>query len=198
MKAKVTILFFATILTQLFMACCDCPDTNEIQYKFEYATAYNLDNSGEFPVVSESPILKNAYGIRLQIGLRQVSVQDRKHFSLFNQAYAVCCICGPDTIISPRDTITSLTVTTTARFDNGHAEGSDVTDMFKVLKYNKYIDVDSVVANPAFYHKRTETTFLEMYLLTPPDQPGQHSFQVDIALSNNTHLFATTKPIELK
>lgn len=198
MKNKVIVIFLSTVATQMIIACCDCPDLTKFQYKFEYATVFNLDNSGVTPIISESPISKNAYGIKLQLGLRQLSSQGRKHFSLFNQAYAMCCFCGPDTIISLRDTITSLKITTINSFDSNHPKGCDVTDLFRVLKPNSYITVDSAIAQPAIYYKRTETEFLEMYLFTPPNEPGEHSFQVDIALSNNTHMLATTKFIELK
>ncbi len=198
MKKKVMIIFLSTVVMQMIISCCDCPELTKFQYKFEYATVFNLDNSGATSVISESPISKNAYGIKLQLGLRQLSSQGRKHFSLFNQAYAMCCFCGPDTVISLRDTITSLKITTINSFDNNHPKGSDVTDLFRVLKYNTYITIDSVIAQPAIYYKRTETDFLEMYLFTPPSQPGEYSFQVDIALSNNTHMLASTKSIELK
>jgi len=197
MKKKITLVFLIAISTQLIISCCDCPEPHKYQYKFEYLSAFNLDNSEANSVISESPIPRNAYGIKLQMGLRELSL-DRNQFSLFSQANAMCCFCGPVTTITPRDTITSLTITTTNRFDDNHPAGSDVTALFKVLRYGNYVSIDSVIARPDTYFKRTETEFMELYLFTPPDLAGEYSFKVDLLLSNDTHLSAITKSINLK
>jgi hypothetical protein len=120
MKKKVILIFLSSFSVQLIIACCNCPEPIIYLYKFEYMSAFNLDNSGANPVISESPIPKSAYGIKLQLGLRQLSQHDRNHFSLFNQAHSAECFCGPDTTIFPRDTITSLTITTATRFSDNH------------------------------------------------------------------------------
>lgn len=197
MKKKITLVFLIAISTQLIIACCDCPEPHKYQYKFEYLSAFNLDNSEANSVISESPIPRNAYGIKLQIGLRELSL-NRNPFFLFSQANAMCCFCGPDTTITPRDTITSLTITTTNRFDDNHPAGSDVTTLFKVLRYGNYVSIDSVIARPDTYFKRTEIEFMELYLFTPPGLAGEYSFKVDLLLSNDTHLSAITKSINLK
>jgi len=197
MKKKIALTLLIPFTTQLIIACCDCPDPHKYQYKFEYLSAFNLDNSGTNSIISESPIPKNAYGIKLQLGLRELSI-DRNHFSLFSQANAMCCYCGPDTTITPRDTIRSLTITTINRFDDNHPKSSDVTALFKVLRHGNYVGIDSIIAHPDIYFKRTETEFMELYLFTPPKQAGEYSFTVDLALSNDTHLVANTKPINLK
>jgi hypothetical protein len=197
-KKKVILIFLSSFSVQLIIACCNCPEPIIYLYKFEYMSAFNLDNSGANPVISESPIPKSAYGIKLQLGLRQLSQHDRNHFSLFNQAHSAECFCGPDTTIFPRDTITSLTITTATRFSDNHPKGSDVTKLFKVLWREVYANIDSVTARPAIYHTRTETKSLELYLLTPPSQTGDYSFKVDIMLSDKTHISASTKTIELK
>lgn len=197
MKKKIALILLIPFTTQLIIACCDCPDPHKYQYKFEYLSAFNLDNSGTNSVISESPIPKNAYGIKLQLGLRELSL-DRNHFSLFSQANAMCCLCGADTTITPQDTIRSLKITTINRFDDDHPQGSDVAALFKVLRHGNYVSIDSIIAHPDIYFKRTETEFIELYLFTPPKQAGEYSFEVDIALSNDTHLVANTKPINLK
>jgi hypothetical protein len=198
MKKKVTLIFLTAFCTQIIIACCDCPELYVNQYKFEYLSAFNLDNSEANSVISESAIPRNAYGIKLQLGLRELSLENRSHFSLFSQANAMCCLCGSDTTITPRDTITSLTITTINRFDDSHPEGSNVTELFKVLKQGNYVGIDSVITQPAIYFKRTETEFIELYLFTPPKEVGGYSFKVDLVLSDETHLSAVTKPVNLK
>lgn len=197
MRKKITIIFLLVISTQLVISCCDCPEAHKYEYKFEYLSAFNLDNSEANSVISESTIPRNAYGIKLQLGLRELSLYHNR-FSLFTQVNAMCCLCGPDTTITPRDTITSLTVTTINKFDDNYPEGSDVTALFKVLRYGNYVGIDSVIARPDTYYKRTETEFMELYLFTPPKEAGEHSFKVDLALSNKAHLSALTKAINLK
>lgn len=198
MKKKIALIFLIVFTTQLIIACCDCPEPHKYQYKFEYLSAFNLDNSEANTVISESPIPRNAYGIKLQIGLRELSLEDRNHFSLFSPANAMCCFCGPDTTITPRDTITSLTITTTHRFDDAHPEGSNIAGLFKVLRHGNYVSIDSIIKQPSIYFKSTATEFIELYLFTPPKQAGEYSFKVDLALSNDTHLVAITKPVNLK
>lgn len=198
MRKKIALIFLIALSTQMIVACCDCPEVYRNQYKFEYLSAFNLDNSEANAVISESPIPRNAYGIKLQLGLRELSLEDHNNFSLFSQANAMCCLCGSDTTITPRDTITSLTITTTTRFDDNHPEGSDITGLFKVLRYENYVGIDSIIKRPSIYFERTGTEFIELYLFTPPKQAGKYSFKVDLLLSNDAHLSAMTKPINLK
>ncbi|MDR6807499.1 hypothetical protein J2Y45_004699 [Dyadobacter sp. BE34] len=197
MKKKISLIFLIAFTTQLIIACCDCHEPYKNEYKFEYLSAFNLDNSEANSVISESPIPRNAYGIKLQLGLRELSL-DRNHFSLFSQANAMCCLCGADTTITPRDTITSLKITTINRFDDNHLKGSDVTELFKVLRHGNYVGIDSIIAHPDIYFKRTETEFIELYLFTPPREADEYSFKVDLAISNDTHLSAQTSAVNLK
>jgi hypothetical protein len=198
MKKKVTLIFLAAFCSEIIIACCNCPELYINQYKFEYLSAFNLDNSGANSVISASPIPRNAYGIKLQLGLRELSMEDCSHFSLFSQANAMCCLCGSDTTITPRDTITSLKITTINKFDDNHPGGSNVTGLFKTLKQGNYVGIDSVITRPDIYFKRTETEFIELYLFTPPKEVGEYSFKVDLVLSDDTHLSAVTKPVNLK
>jgi hypothetical protein len=55
-----------------------------------------------------------------------------------------------------------------------------------------------MITRPDIYFKRTETEFMELYLFTPPKAVGEYSFKVDLVLSDDTHLSAVTKPVNLK
>ncbi|MBO9614222.1 MAG: DUF5034 domain-containing protein [Dyadobacter sp.] len=198
MKKKVTFIFLVAFCIQLIVACCNCPEPTIYQYKFEYVAAFNVDNSKANPIISESPIPRKAYGIKLQIGLRQLAMRNHNKFSLLNQVCAFDCFCGPDTTITPRDTITALKITTVANFNDQYPAGSDVSGLFKLLRSDTYIAIDSVIAKPDIYFTRTDTKFLELYLLTPPDRAEKYSFKIDMVLSNGTQISASTKPIDLE
>lgn len=198
MRQKIILIFLTAFSTQMIIACCDCPETKTYQYKFEYVAAFNLDNSGANPIISESPISKSAYGIKLQIGMRQLSLQDHTHFSLFSQAHAFRCGCEPGTTITPRDSITTLKITTINKLSNEHPEGSDVSNLFKVLRSGMYVDIDSVITRPDIYFTTTDTKHLELFLLTPPERAGRYSFKIDLILSNGSQISDSTKIIDLE
>lgn len=198
MKKKITLVFLIAFSTQLIIACCDCPETETHQYKFEYVTAFNLDNSGANPIISESPIPKSAYGIKLQIGMRQLSLQDHTHFSLFGQAYAFRCGCKPGSSITPRDSIITLKIMTTNRLNKEYPAGSNVSKLFKVLRSGMYVDIDSVITRPETYFTTIDTKHFELFLLTPPERSGKHSFKIDLMLSNGTQISDSTKIIDLE
>ncbi|MDH8700975.1 hypothetical protein M2138_000309 [Dysgonomonadaceae bacterium PH5-43] len=211
MKKRLVFVFLllVPVVGALFHTCCPCDKETQHEY-YSHKTMFlkNLDNSGEYVIESESSQLnKNAYGIRLCLE-REVIVatySKRQFNSMFIQsAYATSCVCPPEFINHPIDSIVSIKIITVNDFDNQYLENSDVTDCFRIA--GSFSEVDDYVAgmqydytydyadNFEYYGRNIELDFL---LMIPPKANNKQQFEVQLILSDGRILKQQTLEIEL-
>jgi hypothetical protein len=195
---RIGFVISAAFLLRAIVSCCDCPETQENKYTYSGIEVYNLDNSDEYPEVAESGnIPKEAYGIRVVLGLYQISKMSPVSF--FPEASAYDCFCPPEVLFTAKDTINSILIKTLFGFDSLHPSNSDVSEYFKVLEGQKYITLDEFInlTTQEYYEKPVEYSF-DLFLLKAPAFTGKFKFTVEIGFSNSNELQATTKPIYLE
>ena len=198
MKQKILFFLLFSLLAEVLLSCCDCPDTVTRRYTNKSFTVANLDNSGSGPVVATAATVpKAAYGIRLQI-VRETTACGRRALFL-PVAYAFSCGCPPELEILPRDSVTAIHVFTLADFDGNHPAGSDVSAYFKSYTPYYFLGIPD-------YLQKSRTVLLDeselqaridLLLMTAPARTGAHRFRVRLTLSDNRVLELDTPPIEL-
>ncbi|MEI6089042.1 MAG: DUF5034 domain-containing protein [bacterium] len=197
---KLTILILLASTAQFIVSCCDCVEPQNFEYTYDNFIARNIDNSGIDPIIAvNDSIPKEAYGIRLEFSLKQIIAQANIGFSFSPRAYAWDCFCPPDVQYLPKDTISSIVITTTNDFDNQHPKTSEVTELFKVLSQGKYITINDYTNHPGrIYYDAPVEEIVDVFLITPPEFIGEHSFKIDVTLSDSRVFSFTTKTIYLK
>ena len=197
------------IVNVLFHACCPCNvETQYGYYSHKAIFLKNLDNSGEKAIESESLQLnKNAYGIRLYFEREKVVVACAKQLNSFfiQSAYATSCLCPPEFIYSPGDSIKSIKIFTSNNFDNQHLANSDITNYFRVAY--SYSTVEKAVENmrnsytfPSdieFEQTWEKEVIIDLLLMTAPIATNKQQFKVQVELSDGRILEQLTPEIEL-
>jgi hypothetical protein len=212
--ALAIIIFF-----QLLDSCNDTINGPQevYHYTFNNIQVQNIDNAGKTPVIVENEneiISKEAYGIRMLLNLERLfdSVVDVannsfiKNISLFNNLYAMRCDDDPlPPPLSLQDTIVYIKVFTLNDFDNEFMAGSDVSDLFKIYDSSKfqYITIDEYVGKyeetiKIYKDENNIESEVFLYLMKPPIFIGEHSFRVEVSLSDGRMLLATTVKINLE
>lgn len=197
---KVVFIVLTVFAVRIFISCCDCPVTTTFMYSFGHISVYNLDNSGKELVISQSnSIPKRAYGIRIDLSLLKLS-SNTFRLNAFTDARAFDCFCPPETQYTPKDTITSISVTTDIAFNNQYPAESDVSDLFRVLGSGRYITIGEHLKSPeAIYENTTpDDEKIELFLLQPPDNAGEYLFKVEVFLSDGRILSMTADPVNLE
>jgi len=210
------------IVIVLFMIIGSCNDSSfdppiELYYTFSGVKLQNIDNAGEYPVIIENEnvvILKEAYGIRVSLNYELLSDSNDnvvknnfiKNFSFSNKLYATRCDDYPypyERIIF-KDTIINIKVFALNDFDNDFIANSDVTELFKIYDFRKYISIDEYIKKHSIslgYHyqaKENIESIIDLYLMKPPTFTGEHSFRVEVLLSDGKIFSAITPLINLE
>ena len=212
---KISLIITVILFSLIFTGCPDClPEI--FYYGLTDVKLQNIDNAGERPVIIENEnqtILKEAFGIRLTLNLELISdsINNRccknnffNNISLFNNLYAFTDGCYTDYIL--KDTITSINVFTLNDFDNDFTVGADVSELFKIYSSKKYISIDEYLKNyrisfyPNSYYQsdKNAKSEIDLYLLKPPTFTGEHSFRIEVLLSDGKVFSAATPRINLK
>ena len=201
------------IVIVLFMIIGSCNDSSfdppiELYYTFSGVKLQNIDNAGEYPVIIENEnvvILKEAYGIRVSLNYELLSDSNDnvvknnfiKNFSFSNKLYATRCDDYPypyERIIF-KDTIINIKVFALNDFDNDFIANSDVTELFKIYDFRKYIPIDEYIKKHTIPFKFLQ---IDLYLMKPPTFTGEHSFRVEVLLSDGKIFSAITPLINLE
>lgn len=202
MKSKKVLIIISTVfLLRVIISCCDCVEPVEHKYSIEYISVYNLDNSGQNPIISETNIVPSkAYGIQIDFSLIQVAINQTNTFTIFPEASAFDCFCPPSLQYTAKDSIISLDITTINSFDSQHPSDSDVSNLFKVLYHNSYITLQNYIKQPqvVYLFEKPEKVTLSLFLLQPPEILGEHIFNIGITLSDHRFLTMTTNPVTLQ
>lgn len=199
MIKKITLIISVVFIAQtIIVACCgsDCPELPpKYLFSHESLKVDNLDNSGKDPFVTNSDVLKEAYGIRLTFTLNRLANNAMNIRSIFSSAYA--CDCEEERTLQPQDTISSVTIITNSDFNNTTAAGSDVAKYFvKGSSTNLYNTPDSDYYK-GHYDILKNTQTIDLFLLTPPTLPGSYSFTININFSDGRVITTTTQPVTL-
>lgn len=197
---KIALVLFAGFTLRLIVSCCDCQLPVEYKYTFDCIETFHLDNAGKVPsIVEKGVIRKEAYGLQIEFSLLQLACNKPFRFSAFNAAYATSCACPPEIQYLAQDTISAIRVKNLNDFDQSHPANSDISDYFKVLDYDKYITFQELIAAPeTLYVEKPVKDSIQLFLMQPPTQTGEHRFQVEFLLSNGMILTTVTSPINLE
>lgn len=197
---KVIIIIVSAFLVRIFISCCDCTVPTEYQYSFDYISVYNLDNSGKEPIISPTNhVPEHAYGILIDFALHKLSIS-KSRIESFQDASAFDCFCDADSIYSPKDTITSITITTNSYFNSQYPAESDISNMFKIVGSNSYISILDYLRKPeqVYFHYEPHNEKLNLFLLQAPEIAGEFRFNVEVLLSDNRILTMTSNPVTLE
>jgi len=197
---KVAFLIITVFTVRILISCCDCPLTTEYQYSFDYISVYNLDNSGNELIISQTNIIpKKAYGILIDFSLLKVGLNNIQ-LEGFPVANAFDCFCPAETQYTPKDTIVSITITTNNDFDNQHPAESNISDLFKLLGSDRYITIQEFLrmSEKIYEYTKPENEKIDLFLLQPPEVAGEYSFKVEVLLSDNRLLTMTANPVILE
>ncbi len=207
MKTRLVVLFLVLIpVVDLLYSCCDCDvETAYFTYSHKALFIKNLDNSGKGAIASDSLELnKNAYGIRFSLEREKNGIAQnlKQANSIFVQpANAFSCLCPPDCIYLPSDSIVSINIFTLKDFDDLHSENSDITEYFRVK--HSYATVEEYVANIYYTFEYDIEAFSEMLLefdlllMTAPTAGSNQQFKVRVVLSDGRVLEQQTSEIKL-
>ena len=198
---RVSIIILTVFLLRVIISCCDCPKLNEHKYSYDNLSVYNLDNSGQNPVISLTNIVPSkAYGIEIDFSLIRVALNRSKTLTVFPEAFAQDCFCLDSLQYIAKDTITSIDITTIDDFDSQRPANSDVSYLFKILQNNSYVTFQEYINQPEiiYQNKIPEKEILQLFLLQPPQFLGEHKFKIGITLSDNRLLTTTTNPVILQ
>jgi len=216
---------FGIIILILF-AATGCPPCPPYPYENEYFVlkdidAKNINNAGRNPVIVDNEneiISKNAYGIRVSLDLKLLSNDSIgnvstnssfiKNFSLFSKLYAVdppLCLPPPPIL---KDTIVSLKIFTVNNFDDEFMADSEVSDLFRIYdsRTRKYISIEEYLENFGFgvypvSYPQSDKNFgkiIDLYLMKAPEFTGEHSFIIEVLLSDGRTFSSTTSKIILE
>jgi hypothetical protein len=206
MIQKVFIVLTLSLFLKIIFACEPCAEQPS-QYSFSHTSLHvdNLDNSGKLPITAGSTTPKKAFGIRLIFSLERIAVKNSYNMSLFSSAYANGD-CAYGKILIPKNTITSIIITTNYKFDGNMDIGADIskyflyrylgTDYFTIQEWLK-TDTNYPDRYINDYNQEKNERTLDLMLLTPPSDAGLHSFNIEVKLSNGDTLSATTNVILL-
>lgn len=208
LKKVLMILLFPSILN-FFIGCCYCIDETFFSYTNCSISVKNLDNTGALPVLStNNEVLKEAFGLRINIDLKEEICQNNYHHSLMQSIYANNCDCFPEDVYEATDSIVSINVKTLVDFDATHLSMDDVSNYYAVLleeQYNygmsgiEYFSITEFIDGFSFTFRNTRPSILEfdLMLMVPPTENDFHQFEVDVVLSDERVLSATSDLIKL-
>jgi hypothetical protein len=201
---KVLFVLIFPLMAQLIVACCDCKETLLFRYTNSQLAITSLDNSGKEIVETNATVfVKTAYGIRLRV-FTELACLPKQNFFFIGNSYALSCDCPPEEKYDPKDSITGIKVFTVNNFDNSHPAGSDISAYFKLYfnlySRHHYSTISDYLKNKddAFYENEERRVTLNMLLMTAPSFGPQHSFEVEVSLSDGRVLRQATAQLELK
>jgi hypothetical protein len=197
---KIGVLLLIAFLVRLSISCCDCPPTTSYKYSFDSVDIFNIDNSGQTPVlVTSGTIPKEAYGMQIECSLKQIAFNKFRVFETFNSVYAYDCFCPPEIEYIAQDTITDLRIMSLNDFDETHPANSNISEYFKVLTHKTYITIQNYIDSPEIiYYEVPDKEIITLYLMQPPTITGEHRFLVEIELSGTVTLISSTTVISLE
>lgn len=188
-KACIILLF--AFFARTLLSCCDCPaEPGKAYYSIDAINLTTLDNSGSNPMAIETGgIPKEAFGILIRYTTTIISRNSFLNNSFFCSAQACSCI-DPDMIPGEEFVIT---ITTVNDFNDDYLAGSDVTALFRGEVGGKYYSLEEF-SDDAEQLRVPE----KIYLVTPPEIPGTHQFEIEITMANNRTVSASTRIVNLE
>lgn len=188
------------IAANLIFGCCDCLETIFFDYTNCMISLENLDNSGQVPVVSSSnSILKNAFGLRVEVERKEELCDNYSKPLFFSSAYATSCDCPPETIYKPLDSIVSVNIITLMDFDSTHFSNDNITGYFSVLRSTEFMSIDEFFSNEhnEIYDLDDSNLTFDLMLMIPPAENAEYQFEVLIELSDGRVLSKISNLVEL-
>lgn len=198
---KVAFILALIFLLRLISACCRCDEPSKLHYLFDEVLVQNLDNSGEYYVVSTSErITKEAFGLQIELSIKKESNYYSPRSISFSSANAISCECVYEEYL-PKDTISALSISTLNDFDSKHFAGDDVSSYFKVVTPNGFISINQYLKLPELVYQNwlPEKERIILYLLQLPTFfEEKHSFKIEIVFSNGEVVSFESKPVYLE
>ncbi len=199
MKIWKVLIVFA--LPYFMLGCCKCADYISVTY-FSYCSLQvdNIDalnNQLDAVSLADTIDLKQ-FGIRATIEKSQASCSAPT--TIFTTAYACDCV-EPNRYI-PNNGIMQFRIITLNNFDATHRAGDTINSYFQQFYGPTFLPVDEYVQN-YFSSPNNESTYfsdeqIDLKLITAPTNKVKHAFRIEILLSNNRLLSATTREVYLR
>ncbi len=186
-------ILVVAFICRTFFSCCDCGGDSR-PTSVDTMTLSVLNNSGEVPLEGGLSVPKEAFGIRMGLSASMLSDCNRAPL-FFTAAYACDCT----VFYRLGDVITTIQIHTVNDLNDAYPAGSDVTDLFRMLKNGRYISLEA-------YQGETQLTSVyggqpsfdsDFFLLTVP-QAGMHQFQLELEFDTGVTLTGITEEINLQ
>lgn len=197
---KILLLSGVLIVSETWMACCDCEAPMYYQYTHTGMVLLNLDNQGQHPAIaSDYPIRKEAYGIRIVLTTEAIARQKPAVSFFIQRADAFSCRCEAGIQYLPRESIVGFRIFSLDEFDSQHPAESEISDYFRILTSDRYTTISDYLHQSAtvFTYNEPREEMLNIMLVQPPAQKGNYSFSIEIALSDGRIFKKETPVIEL-
>ncbi|PHN04187.1 DUF5034 domain-containing protein [Flavilitoribacter nigricans] len=197
---KVLVVLLIPVAVNILSSCCECLESMFFDYTNCSISVEELDNSRLQPEVSSNKmILKEAFGLRVNVERKQDLCHQRSTPLFVTSAFAFSCECPPETVFQPLDSILTIQITTLRDFDDTHLSGSDVSEYFSVLLSTEFISIDEFISNlrNEVYDLEYDILKFDLMLMTPPPATGAHQFAVSLELSDGRVLSKSSSIIDL-
>lgn len=198
------ILLFGFILRTLTSCICNCSD-DTTPFDFQNIMIENLDNSGDWPVVTEhNEMYSKAVAFSVTAFAEDIFVMNMlKQINLagFNSAKAFSCDCA--VLFSANQKIEKITITTLFSISDQIPAMSNVTDYFVADSHERnnwetiYVDMDNIIShiNPETYYDSGSQDI--QVFLKEEVKNDKAQFIIDLDLSDGRVLSDTTNLITI-
>lgn len=180
MIKKVLIIILTINLITLIQSCC----TEEYQYKWTDFSIGILDNSGEYPVLTDNKeVNKNALGLR--ITLQDTVMYLAQNFTLVNECYATSCAEEYTRI----NNLSSIKIITLLDYSSKYPKDSDITQLFMARESGNtkstYISIDQIISNVnGSSHTYNGYSDFDLYLIDTTALIEEQRFKVQLTMSD--------------
>lgn len=180
MIKKALIIIVTVGVISLIQSCC----TEEYRYKWTNFYFEIIDNTGEYPVLTdEKEINKNALGFR--VTLQDTVMYLAQNFKLINACYSTSCA---EEFTRPHN-LSSVKIKSLLEYSENYPKDSDITELFMARdsdNFNStYISIEEMISkvNESSYNYNGYINF-DLYLTDTTAIIGEQRFDVQLTLSD--------------
>ena len=199
MKLWKILVVFA--LPYFILGCCKCADYLTVSdYTYCDIQADNIDTTlaNSSPYSQADTIDASNYGMRIAINTSQGTCHVPTSF--FTSVYA--CKCPEPYLNRPMDTVIDFKIITLNSYNSLHTAGDTITSYFQQFLGSSYKTTSEFVSSYLSQETRGFNVVpirfnFDLKLMTPPNATGRHSFRIEMLMSDNRLLTATSKEVFL-
>ncbi len=193
MIKKALIIILTVNVISLIQSCC----TEEYQYKWTDFNFEIIDNTGEYPVLTdEKELNKNALGFR--VTLQDTVMYLAQSFKLINECYATSC----SEKYTRTHNLSSIKIKSLLEYSQKYPKDSDITELFMARDSENskgtYISIEEIISkvNESFHNYNGYNNF-DLYLIDTTAVIGEQRFEMQLTMSDGNILIQKSDTLTL-